>query len=227
MRKDTRREHLDLAEIVRDTVEITRGKWKNEAQGRGVRIDVEMRFGHAHRVNGNPAELREALTNLVINAIDAMPSGGRITFATRDDELAGAPCVCLEVSDTGVGMVQELKDKIFDPFFSTKGNMGTGLGLSITYGILSRHHGSIGVESEAGRGTTFAAHTGRRGRSGETAAPAPAPFVPCSVLIVDDEPELREVLMEALTDAGHQGDLRAGRPRGHPHARPRCSSTSC
>lgn len=206
MRKDSRREHLDLGEIVRDTVEITRGKWKNEAQGRGVQIDVETRFGHAHRVNGNPAELREALTNLVINAIDAMPSGGRITFATRDDELAGAPCVCLDVSDTGVGMAQELKDKIFDPFFSTKGNMGTGLGLSITYGILSRHHGSIGVESEAGRGTTFSLRIPAGSSDAcEAAAPlAQLPFVPCTVLIVDDEPALREVLMEALTDAGHK-----------------------
>ena len=191
---------------MRDTVEITRGKWKNEAQGRGVRIDVETRFEHTHRINGNAAELREAMTNLVINAIDAMPSGGRIAFATRDDELEGVPCVCLDVSDTGVGMSQELRDKIFDPFFSTKGNLGTGLGLSITYGIMSRHAGKISVESEPGRGTTFSLRVpAGSAEVGETPIPlADLPFVPCSVLIVDDEPELREVLVEALTDAGHK-----------------------
>lgn len=207
MRKDTRRETLDIGEIVRDVVEITRGKWKNEAQSRGVRIDVTTEFAHRLRMPGNAAELREALTNLIINAIDAMPGGGTIHFRSSDDEFEGAPCVRLDVSDTGVGMVSELRDKIFDPFFSTKGNLGTGLGLSITYGILSRHNGSITVESESGRGTTFTlrlpAGVAEDAEVDELDT-VELPFTPCSVLIVDDEAEIREVLIESLTDAGHK-----------------------
>src|SRR5439155_1503265 len=100
---------------------------------------------------GDPVELREALTNLILNAVDAMPDGGALTLSTMPvgDEVE------LTVSDSGVGMPDIVRQRIFDPFFTTKGVQGTGLGLSITYGILTRHRARVRVESEPGQGTTF------------------------------------------------------------------------
>ncbi len=102
-------------------------------------------------VAGDPAELREAFTNLVLNAVDAMPKGGRLSLRTRAVEGQ----VEVEVRDTGIGIPEHIREKIFDPFFTTKGPKGTGLGLSMAYGILQRHNGRITVESEEGHGTTF------------------------------------------------------------------------
>lgn len=206
MRKEIRHVPLDFAELITDVVEITRGKWKNEAEGRGVSIEVLTKFDHTGLVNGNAAELREALTNLIINAIDAMPQGGRIEFRTGTERVNDADCVRIDVHDTGHGIPTDVRAQIFDPFFSTKGNLGTGLGLSITYGIITRHSGTIDVDSTPGQGTTF---TMRLPTMVETAMPAEAPvvlapFIPATVLIVDDEPEIRELLVEGLTEAGYK-----------------------
>jgi signal transduction histidine kinase/ActR/RegA family two-component response regulator len=212
MRKDPTQSLHDLGEIVSDIVEITRGKWKDEAEGRGIQIDVDTSFRHTGSISGNAAELREALTNLVINAVDAMPKGGRLGFATSDETIDGANFIRLDVKDTGVGISKEAQAQIFDPFFSTKGNLGTGLGLSITYGIVTRHGGSIGVESTPGQGTTFIIRLPLGTADG--AAPEQeqedAPFIPSTILVVDDEPEIREVLMEGLTDGGYKVTTASG-----------------
>jgi anti-sigma regulatory factor (Ser/Thr protein kinase) len=180
-----------MKELVEDVVEITRSKWKNEAQGKGLSIEVDTEFAHTASIDGNAAELREALTNLIINAVDAMPRGGRLAFRTGDERVDERDMVRMEVSDTGQGIPHEVQAQIFDPFFSTKGNLGTGLGLSITYGIVTRHGGTITVESVPDEGTTFVLRlpvgTAVPG-AGEAAADEEIPFVPATVLVVDDEP---------------------------------------
>src|SRR5439155_13348040 len=102
-------------------------------------------------VQGNPSELREALTNLIFNAVDAMPHGGKLTIRTWTD----GPDVQLSVQDTGMGISDDAQRRLFEPFFTTKGERGTGLGLSVTFGIVQRHGGHIAVESKPGQGSTF------------------------------------------------------------------------
>jgi signal transduction histidine kinase len=100
---------------------------------------------------GNPIELREVLLNIILNSIDAMPEGGRITFKTGHED----SYVSIEASDEGIGMPEHIRQRVFDPFFTTKGVQRSGLGLSISYGIIHRHHGEIEVKSQEGMGTTF------------------------------------------------------------------------
>ena len=102
-------------------------------------------------IAGVAAELREVLTNLIFNAVDAMPAGGRLRFRTRGE----IGRVRLEISDTGVGMTPETVHKCFEPFFSTKGEGGSGLGLAMSYGIIRRHDGTITIESRLNKGTIF------------------------------------------------------------------------
>ncbi len=142
---------VDLNDVVRDALDITQSRWREECLRRGVVIDVRTSLATVPRVIGDAAELREAMTNLILNAVDAMPTGGTLSLTTA----LGADGVELTVGDTGVGMPESVRDRIFDPFFTTKGPQGTGLGLSMTYGIISRHRGRIVVESAEGRGSTF------------------------------------------------------------------------
>ena len=100
---------------------------------------------------GNVSELREVALNLIFNAVDAMPNGGIVKVGTGTDERHA----CLWVEDSGVGMSKEVLAKIFEPFYSTKGENGTGLGLSASHGIIENHGGSINVKSEPGKGTRF------------------------------------------------------------------------
>src|SRR5207244_9282302 len=142
---------VDLNEVVREALEITQSRWRDEAVSRGVPLEVRNDLAALPKVAGDPVELREALTNLILNAVDAMPDGGVLTLTTA----IGRGEIAVPVSDTGVGIPTTIRDRIFDPFFTTKGPQGTGLGLSMTYAILERHGARITVESEEGRGTIF------------------------------------------------------------------------
>ena len=155
-------------------------------------------------ISGDPAELREVLTNLILNAVDAMPDGGTLTLATRTDETT----VTLRVSDTGVGMSPDVQPLIFDPFFTTKGPRGTGLGLSITYGIVSRHRGEIRVESAEGQGAAFHLTFPVSTMEAEPRSAASLQAVPpLRCLVVDDEQPVLEVLGDVLTAGGHSAVL--------------------
>ncbi len=146
---EIRPEAVDLREVVRQVVEIARPRWADVGM-KGARITVHQNLEPVPPVLARGAELREVLINLVLNAADAMPQGGSIRLETRRQ---GDRAV-LSVSDTGTGIPPELRRRIFEPFFTTK-DTGTGLGLSIVSGIVSSYGGTIDVESEAGRGTTF------------------------------------------------------------------------
>src|SRR5262249_20372629 len=202
IRRDQPMVALDVNQIVRDVLDITQSRWKEEPTSRGIALDVRTALGQVPSVVGDAAELREALTNLILNALDAMPNGGTLTLTTAPVE----DRVEVVVADTGVGMPAEVREKVFDPFFTTKGPQGTGLGLSMTYGIVSRHGGSIAVESEPGQGSTFRLSFPRTVEARpEPVEPAPAEPAVRSLrcLVVDDEPPVRSVLGDILESAGH------------------------
>jgi signal transduction histidine kinase/CheY-like chemotaxis protein len=203
-----RRDHpfvaVDLNEVVREALEITQSRWREEALSRGVTLEVRNDLSALPKVAGDPAELREALTNLILNAVDAMPNGGVLTLTTAVAEGE----IVVTVGDTGVGIPQTIRHRIFDPFFTTKGPHGTGLGLSMTYGILERHGARIAVDSEEGRGTTFRLTFiptwELEPPEAAPAALAPAVEVSLRCLVVDDEPAVGAVLGDVLETGGHR-----------------------
>ena len=145
------REALDINQLVEDALSLTASKWGNDGAAKPaitIEKDLEQMVS---QISGDPAELREVLINLIINAVHAMPDGGTLRFHTHQDGRR----IQLHISDTGSGMTNEALHKCFEPYFTTKGDGGSGLGLAMSYGIVRRHSGTIAVESELGRGTTF------------------------------------------------------------------------
>ena len=141
---------VDLNQLAQEVLELTRPHWEDEPQLRGIQIQASLEAGHIPPVPGDPASLREVLMSLLLNAVDALPQGGQITVKTW----ASAHGVQCAVTDTGVGMSEEIRRRALEPFFTTKGPKSTGLGLSVTYGIIQRHGGDLAVESTESRGTT-------------------------------------------------------------------------
>jgi GAF domain-containing protein/ActR/RegA family two-component response regulator len=200
VRRDQPTQTVDLNHAVRDAVAMTRTRWQHESQSRGVEIRLALDLGVVPPVDGQPPELREVLTNLILNAVDALPHGGEIRLATRLRDGR----VEVSVADTGVGMSDSVRRRIFEPFFSTKGPSGTGLGLAMAYGIVSRHGGEILVDSTEGVGSTFTIRlpAGRATPAGPTLAPDLG-RQSARVLVIDDEPFVRETLGEILRQQRH------------------------
>jgi signal transduction histidine kinase/ActR/RegA family two-component response regulator len=202
---------LSLNQMVEQAVALTRPRWRDEALGSGRTILVEADMRPVPKVLGSESELRELLTNLIFNAVDAMPEGGTIRLRTglreapvADGAAAGEPQVFLEVSDTGTGMTDEVRRRCLEPFFSTKGERGTGLGLPMVFGIVKRHRGTLDIDSTVGKGTTFIVLLPPdTTQTREVQQRTQAPSGPLSVLVVDDEPIARDVLTEYLTGDGH------------------------
>lgn len=152
-------------------------------------------------VAGNEVELREALTNLIFDAVDAMPADGTITLrAFRQDNQ-----VVLQVQDTGTGMTDEVLQQCMEPFFTTKGPRGTGLGLAMVYGAVQRHQGNVAIESEVGKGTTVSIRlpVPIEPAGVDSTQEALAPTQPLGILVVDDEPLVLSVIAACLTSDGH------------------------
>ncbi|HUF91908.1 MAG TPA: HAMP domain-containing sensor histidine kinase [Candidatus Limnocylindria bacterium] len=160
MREVAHPRRVDLNAVAADVVEMTRGHWQEAACARGVTIDVQVRASSVPAVGGDATGLREAVTNVVLNAVDALPKGGRITLETATD---GAT-VTLAVSDTGVGMDEVVRLRAPEPFFTTRGVKATGLGLSVAYGIARRHGGELTIASVPGEGTTVTLRLPARAR---------------------------------------------------------------
>jgi signal transduction histidine kinase/CheY-like chemotaxis protein len=191
---------MDLNQIAGDALEFTRPRWQDEAQSQGRLIEAALEAGAIPQVLGQPSELREVIINLILNAVDALPEGGRIFLATRRE----GPRVSLSVTDNGTGMSQEVKARAFEPFFTTKGVKSTGLGLSVIHGIVQRHGGEIALESEEGKGTTVTVRLPVSERE-EVAAKARLsdPVHSARILLIDDEPNVREALADQLAIEGH------------------------
>ena len=211
-RRDHNFELVSIDQILMDASEITRPRWKNCAEASNIHITLQLHIESNAMVMGDDSELREVLVNMVFNAIDAMPEGGKLSLTTR----VSGDSVIIKVVDTGVGMYPEVRSKIFDPFFTTKGKAGLGLGLAVSFGIIRRHGGNIEVESQYGKGTEFCitlpvAKMGQKSvpqvervasvapAVTQTAPPAPATERPRTrLLVVDDEDFVRDLLSEIL-----------------------------
>jgi signal transduction histidine kinase/ActR/RegA family two-component response regulator len=193
-------ERVDLAAVAREVVDLTRPRWEVEAQSRGVRYEFTVE-GAAPPVAGRPEELREVLTNFITNAVDAMPDGGRCHVRLRRDGDWALLCV----EDTGVGMEEEVRRRVFEPFFTSKGPRGTGLGLAVSWGIVTRHGGTIEVDSTPGLGSTFVMRLPVPLTIPEAVVggAAMAPPRPARVLLIEDEPEVQAVLADMLREAGY------------------------
>jgi PAS domain S-box-containing protein len=142
---------LDLNSIVQEVVETTQPVWHDHTRREGRPVEVGLELTPLPQIVGRPAELREVLTNLLLNAVEAMPHGGQLTLRSW---IEGTE-VCMAVSDTGTGMTPEVQHRLFDPFFTTKGVRGTGLGLSVSQALIKGHQGTLTADSEPGHGTTF------------------------------------------------------------------------
>ena len=227
---------ISLNKIAEQVSELTRPRWRDIPQARGITVDLHAAFdAELPSIMGSESELREAITNLLLNAVDAMPNGGKLTLRTRsrgrqqtgnDRQPAFA---ILEVIDTGTGMTEEVRKRCLEPFFSTKGKRGTGLGLAMVYGIMERHEGRIEIETKANVGTTMRLVFPVRQAQAATDKPKQpsTPLPALHVLCVDDEPLLREMMKQILENGGHNVELadggqegievfRAARQRGEP-----------
>jgi len=210
-------EPVNLNEIVRNAVELTRVRWQDMPQQRGAVVMMKVDLApDLPAVLGVETELREALINLVFNAVDAMPAGGTLTLRTRCAAGQGQP-VRLEVTDTGVGMDEPTRRRCLEPFFTTKGERGTGLGLAMVYGVVQRHGADIEIESIVGHGTTVRIvlpTAGEAGRAPATSSPVLEPGAPLRLLLVDDDPVMLRTLSETLSQDGHAVTIATGGQAG-------------
>lgn len=210
-------EMLDLNQLIDQAIDLTRPRWHGQALGQGanIQLDTDLAPGLPPLL-ADGSELREMLTNLIFNAVDAMPKGGILHVHTRLEDAPavmppnakGVPAakqvIVLELRDTGTGMTPEVQRRCLEPFFTTKGKHGTGLGLAMVYGIVQRHHGTIDLRSAPGEGTTFIFNFPVfHKQTLAPAADATEPITPLRILAVDDQPVLCEILVEYLSEDWH------------------------
>lgn len=195
---------INIASIVESALSITMPKWKEEMRAKGTIIEIVTDFQPVAGIKGNASELREIMTNLIFNAVDAMPKGGIIKCSLYPDD---GSFIILEVKDNGEGMDEATLDRCMEPFFSTKGPQGSGLGLAMVHGIVERHGGTISIESKPGAGTKvqirFPVPSDAKVNE-QASQPATAPLSPMHILVVDDEARSINLLTRILKGDGHQ-----------------------
>jgi signal transduction histidine kinase/DNA-binding response OmpR family regulator len=207
---------VDLNGTVKQAIDLTRARWSDMTQQRGAAIELRTELAPAlPRILGIESELRDALTNLIFNAVDAMPTGGSLTLRTslagptdsKPPDSQARKLVQLEVLDTGTGMDEETRRRCLEPFFTTKGERGTGLGLAMVYGAMRRHGADLEIESAPGRGTgvklSFAAAPASPVSDADAPPPAILAITPMRLLLVDDDPVILKSLRHILESDGH------------------------
>ena len=188
-----------VADVIREVVQVTRPRWKDEPQSRGTTIEVVLELEETSAIRGTSSRLHDIVTNLLLNAVDAMPDGGTITIRTQVVDEG----VQLVFSDTGTGMDEDTRSRVFEPFFTTKMDVGSGLGLSTVHGTVTRWGGRIDVESAPGEGTTFTlvlpvwGEPEAREAGADTAA---GPVRSGRVLIVEDDEDVATLLVRLLSE---------------------------
>jgi signal transduction histidine kinase/ActR/RegA family two-component response regulator len=201
-------ERVELNRAIRQVVELTRPRWNDLPQQRGAMVDLRMELAESlPEIMGAEHEIRDALTNLIFNAVDAMPTGGTITVRTRELALTeGRSRSLVEVTDTGVGMDEDTRRRCLEPFYTTKGERGTGLGLAMVYGMIQRHSAELQIESEVGAGTTVRLDFPTHASSVIYPSQMTRPVVSTRrlrILLVDDDPVLIKSLHDTLQEDGH------------------------
>jgi signal transduction histidine kinase/ActR/RegA family two-component response regulator len=204
---------VPVSHILEQVVDLTRPRWHDMAQEQGMVIDLEMQVTpNLPMILGVESEIRHALMNLILNAVDAMPEGGELLLRVS----AAAKSVIVEVCDTGSGMTEEVRGKCLEPFFTTKGQRGTGLGLAMVYGMIQRHEAEIEIFSAPGKGTTmrltFPA-CAAQGLTGQR-APVPSPASSARILVVDDDQRVSKSLRRVLEADGHRVTVADGGQAG-------------
>jgi CheY-like chemotaxis protein len=205
---------VDMNAIVQQVVDLTRARWSDMAQQRGIAIEMRTELApDLPSIMGADNEIREALTNLIFNAVDAMPNGGPLILRTRlaqeqglhSQEFPVRRFVQVEIIDAGIGMDEETRRRCLEPFFTTKGERGTGLGLATVYGTMQRHSADVEIESAVGKGTTVRlSFTIPTTPAVSAAASTTASAVPpLRILIVDDDPLVLKSLRDTLEADGH------------------------
>jgi PAS domain S-box-containing protein len=193
---------VDINELLKNSLEFTSVRWKGEAESRGIKINIEKEFSSLPSTSGSAAELREVFTNIINNAVDAMPQGGTIQIKTATEN----NLISIEIKDTGIGIPEHIKNRIFDPFFTTKGVQSTGLGMSTSYGIINRHKGTILVDSTEGKNTTFTIkipiNSTLQGMEEKTKTTLQEKKEG-TILVIEDEEDVRTLLADILTENGH------------------------
>ncbi len=196
-------EWVDLNEIVKEVVELTEAKWKKGAVEKGINIEVEcVLLPKLKKIKGVKSEIREALINLIFNAVDALVNGGKITITTKMDK----DVIKLSVKDNGVGIDKETLEHCFEPFFTTKGEKGTGLGLSIVYGIMNRHGGKVEIKSELGKGTEVILIFPcvlEEEKKAQKEKKEITSLRPLKILYIDDEIPVASLVKDILSADGH------------------------
>jgi signal transduction histidine kinase/DNA-binding response OmpR family regulator len=225
-RRDDREslQELNLNALAEQVIDLTRPRWRDIPQSRGITVEVQTDFApDVPKLAGIESEVREALTNLVLNAVDALPRGGKIIIRTNVPRCESSTDgkrlpmrVVLEVSDTGIGMNEETRKHCLEPFFSTKGKSGTGLGLAMVYGVMERHEGKIEIQTEPGKGSTIRLIFPIRkiDCNGVDLEEDNIPIDPLEILCIDDEPLLRELIKQLLERDGHHVEVSDGGQSG-------------
>ena len=199
---------VDLNQVAAQIIELTRAKWFDLPQQRGISILLKSDLAAGlPGIMGAEGEIRDALTNLIFNAVDAMPEGGTLTVRTRATPGDGvSQMVRIEVADSGIGMDEETRRRCLEPFFTTKGERGTGLGLAMVYGMIQRHSAHFEIESAVGKGTTmqigFPAYT-QPIIASKRLAESPLILRRLRVLLIDDDPIIIKALEDAFDGDGH------------------------
>ncbi len=195
---------IKLNELAREAIEISTPMWKNGPHAKGLSVEIVDALTEDELIIlGDVTDLRETIINMIFNSVDAMPQGGKIHIATYTKNES----IYLELSDNGIGMTEESKSRIFDPFFSTKGIDHSGLGMSMLYGTIKRHNGSIDIKTTLGKGTTFtiAFPKGKKKiEKGDRIQGSVVETKKANILIIDDESQIGTVLSKILSSQGHQ-----------------------
>jgi signal transduction histidine kinase len=191
---------LSINDLIQEIIEIIIPQYKREAQLKGIEYKLELNLGNTGPIMGDSAALREVILNLIGNALDAMPNGGKLSIQTTQKDQK----VLIFITDTGIGIPENIQSKIFEPFYTTKGEKGNGLGLSIAANLIKQHKGSIYVDSIVNKGSIFMIELpitqnriSTESNPGKKSADANY-----KVLLIDDEGIVRETFAELLEEKG-------------------------
>ena len=199
---------VNLVKVCEQAMELTRARWHDIPLRNGISIDFNVEHdSNVPEIDAAESELREALINLIFNAVDAMPNGGTITLATRLEKKNDHDQIVIEIRDTGMGMSEETRRRCLEPFYTTKGERGTGLGLAMVYGIVKRMHGSIEINSVEQQGTSVRILLPSACRQKQAVAleePSDKPSNTYHVLLIDDDSKVLNALRDGLTACGHR-----------------------